>query len=130
MTDTDGTTVNGAQPAGLTVDKGSCPPTRLRLGGRLLTYTFVVTNTGNVTLTGVSVTDPLWAAARLRRRPPSLAPGARTCTATYSVTQADVDAGSVNNTATAPAPRRCDTLVTADRRGHRDRRPSSPSSTS
>ncbi|MEV6120737.1 DUF11 domain-containing protein, partial [Streptomyces sp. NPDC052077] len=78
------------------------------VAGEEITYSFAVTNTGNVTLTDVKVdegeftgdgelgdvTCPAGAA--------SLAPGARvTCTASYTVTQADVDAGSITNSATA-----------------------------
>ncbi len=72
--------------------------------GDTLTYTFVATNDGNVTLNNVSVTDPLPGLSGLSCAPAtgaSLAPTAQmTCTATYAVTQADVDAGSVDNTAT------------------------------
>ncbi len=68
--------------------------------GSTIAYTFVVTNTGNVTLDPVTVTDPKVGAVTCP--PGALAPGAsRTCTATYTLTQADVDAGVVNNTATA-----------------------------
>ena len=67
--------------------------------GDTIAYTFVVTNTGNVTLTSVGVTDPKVGAVSCP--PGSLAPAAtRTCTATYTLTQADVDAGEVVNTAT------------------------------
>jgi uncharacterized repeat protein (TIGR01451 family) len=64
-------------------------------------YTFTVTNTGNVTLTGVSITDPL---TSLDCPVGTLAPGqsdATTCTATYTLLQSDVDLGSRSNTATA-----------------------------
>ncbi|SFH18016.1 conserved repeat domain-containing protein, partial [Algoriphagus hitonicola] len=62
-------------------------------------YTFVVTNDGNVTLTDVTVSDPLF---DLSFGPFTLAPGtSATYTYTYTVTQADVDAGSIVNTATA-----------------------------
>src|SRR5262249_54348718 len=63
--------------------------------------TYVVTNTGNVTLLGqVTVTDD----RLIVLCPPtsSLAPGASiTCTASYSVTQADLDAGQIVNRAFA-----------------------------
>ncbi|MCP3937232.1 MAG: DUF11 domain-containing protein, partial [Actinomycetia bacterium] len=72
-----------------------------------LTYQFVATNDGDVTLDGVTITDPLPGLSALTCVPvagSSLAPGASmTCTATYSVTQADIDAGAINNTATVNA---------------------------
>ena len=68
--------------------------------GDTVTYTFTVTNTGNVTLTNVVVTDPL---VTVTGSPiPSLAPGvsdAVSFTAAYLLTQADVDAGFIENTA-------------------------------
>ncbi len=68
--------------------------------GDTVTYTFTVTNTGNVTLTNVVVTDPL---VTVTGSPiPSLAPGvsdAVSFTASYLLTQADVDAGFIENTA-------------------------------
>ncbi|WP_031071648.1 DUF7507 domain-containing protein [Streptomyces sp. NRRL WC-3742] len=76
--------------------------------GDLLHYEFVVTNIGNVTLTDVTVTESNFSGTGTRPAitcPPatkSLAPGAKvTCTATYTVTQADLDAGKVTNAATA-----------------------------
>jgi hypothetical protein len=64
-----------------------------------------VTNTGNVTLKTVAVDDPtLGSVTCPAPAAPGLAPGASvTCTAdkTYTVTQADVDAGKVVDTATA-----------------------------
>jgi uncharacterized repeat protein (TIGR01451 family) len=71
--------------------------------GDVITYTFTVTNNGTVTLTNVSVSDPL---AGLSAIAPAsvatLAPGAtQVFTATYTFTQDDVDVGSLLNTATA-----------------------------
>ncbi len=58
-------------------------------------------NTGNTTLTSVNVNDPLVGAVTCPQT--TLAPGASmTCTSiTYVLTQADLNAGSRNNTATA-----------------------------
>ncbi len=71
--------------------------------GNTITYTFNVRNTGNLTLTGVSVNDP---ALGLTCTIPTIAPGVTnsTCTAVRVVTQADIDAGSIPNAATATAP--------------------------
>ena len=70
--------------------------------GELITYTFVVTNTGNVTLTNVTVTDPLPGLSAITCDATTIPVGGFiTCTATYAVTQADIDAGSVTNLATA-----------------------------
>ncbi len=81
-------------------------PITVTAAGRTVTYSFLVTNTGNTNLTGVSATDTAFSGTGT---PPvitcpvtTLAPGAATtCTGTYVVTQADVDAGTVVNTATA-----------------------------
>ena len=69
--------------------------------GDVISYTFTVTNTGNVTLSGVTVTDPL---LTVSGGPITLAPGASdstTFTGTYAITQADIDAGERDNLATA-----------------------------
>ncbi len=71
--------------------------------GEVIGYVFAVTNTGNVTLSNVKVTDPLIPA--LITAPActiaTLAPGAtnNSCSGNYAVTQADIDGGSVLNTA-------------------------------
>jgi uncharacterized repeat protein (TIGR01451 family) len=77
--------------------------------GRKVTYSFLVTNTGNVTLSDIKVNDTdfsgtgkLSAIDCPEDGAASLAPGAKvTCTATYVLTRADVAAGTVTNTATA-----------------------------
>ena len=67
-----------------------------------ITYSYVVTNTGNLTLTSVGVSDPMAGLSPVSCPDASLAPGAdETCTATYTTTQGDVDAGGITNTGTA-----------------------------
>ncbi|MCB0452471.1 MAG: gliding motility-associated C-terminal domain-containing protein, partial [Aequorivita sp.] len=66
-----------------------------------ITYSFTVFNLGNVTLSNITITDPL---VTVNGGPITLAPGASdgtTFTATYIITQTDIDAGFVENQATA-----------------------------
>ncbi|MBJ2151578.1 SdrD B-like domain-containing protein [Paracoccus sp. IB05] len=75
-------------------------PASLRLGSEVV-WVFTVTNTGNVPLTGITVTETL-AGATVSGGPVSLAPGASdtaSFTARYSVTQPDLDAGFILNQA-------------------------------
>jgi uncharacterized repeat protein (TIGR01451 family) len=69
--------------------------------GQVIHYTIVATNDGNTTLAAVTVTDPN--ATGLTCNPAngsSLAPGASmTCTASHTITQANIDAGSYYNQA-------------------------------
>ncbi len=92
--------------------------------GETIAYSYLVTNTGNVTLASLAVNDPsLGAVTCPAPASPGLAPGAsETCTAdqTHTVTQADVDAGQVTDTATATRDRHhrhgLSALRTLDRR--------------
>ena len=70
--------------------------------GQTINYGYLITNTGNVTLSGVDVVDAHAGLNGLSCPAPTLAPGAsETCSATYRVTPADLNAGSIVNTATA-----------------------------
>ncbi len=70
--------------------------------GQTLSYNYLVTNTGTTTISAIGITDDKVAPANLSCPQTTLAPGqAETCTGTYTTTQADVDGGSVTNTATA-----------------------------
>ncbi len=75
--------------------------------GDTITYTYRITNDGNVNLTTFSVTDITDSGTVVGVSCPSsttVAPGNFVdCTGTYTITQADLDAGSVTNTATAQA---------------------------
>nr|WP_277628468.1 hypothetical protein [Arsenicicoccus dermatophilus] len=71
--------------------------------GDTLTYYFTVINTGTVSISNVTYTDPLVKAQNLACGVTPLAAGAsRVCSAqTYTLTQTDVDSGAVTNKATA-----------------------------
>jgi uncharacterized repeat protein (TIGR01451 family) len=69
--------------------------------GEVITYTLTITNTGNVTITGITVSDPNATTITCTGAPYTLRPGqTATCTATHLVTLADVLAGEISNTAT------------------------------
>ncbi|HYA69233.1 MAG TPA: IPT/TIG domain-containing protein, partial [Acidimicrobiales bacterium] len=69
--------------------------------GTPVTYSYLVTNSGNVTLDSVTVTDPMPGLSSVSCPDTALGPGAtETCTATYTTTLADVLAGSITNTGT------------------------------
>jgi uncharacterized repeat protein (TIGR01451 family)/LPXTG-motif cell wall-anchored protein len=82
--------------------------TSLAAAGETVTYAFLVTNTGNVPLSDVTVDEGDFSgtgelsAIVCPAGAASLAPSAEvTCTATYVVTQADIDTGTLTNSATA-----------------------------
>jgi uncharacterized repeat protein (TIGR01451 family) len=101
VTATDSETSPITRTASLTLDKTAGAPTGVAAGATI-PYGFVVTNTGNTTLTGVGVSDPQVNAVACT--PTTLLPGEQaTCTATHTITQAEVNAGVVDNTATASA---------------------------
>ena len=106
----------------LTLVKTASPTTYDSVGD-VISYSYLLTNNGNVTLVApFTVTDDK-ATVTCPATPTSLAPGASiTCTASYTITQADLNAGSVKNTAqghgffgTTPVPsNNDDETVTAD----------------
>jgi uncharacterized repeat protein (TIGR01451 family) len=81
----------------------------------VLTYTITATNTGNVSLTGVEISDdtldsPL---SCVPAQPATLAPNATlVCTGTYTVTQDDVNAGQVVNEASVTSDQEAEDTAT------------------
>jgi uncharacterized repeat protein (TIGR01451 family) len=76
--------------------------------GDVINYVFTVTNTGNVTLSNIVVSDPLAGMSPIvctisgDATIATLVPGgSETCTSNYAITQADIDAGNRPNLATA-----------------------------
>jgi uncharacterized repeat protein (TIGR01451 family) len=77
--------------------------------GQIITYTYTVQNTGNVALSSIGINDSAATGftgtgtlSTPTRAQTDLAVGASTtCTATYTVTAADVNAGTISNHATA-----------------------------
>jgi large repetitive protein len=108
VTDTDSVAVTlPVQTPALTLTKTAAPTTVTAVGD-VVTYTFSVQNTGNVTLTNLTLSDSLLSGLNCTTIA-SLAPNASqsfTCTGnTYTVTQADIDTsgggdGDIDNTAT------------------------------
>ncbi len=98
-TDTD--TVSPVAGPALSLVKTATPRTYAAVGD-VIGYTFVVTNTGDVTLDGpFSVSDDKTTNETCPATA-SLVPGASiTCTASYAIARADLDARSVTNVASA-----------------------------
>ena len=89
--------------------------------GDTISYAFTVTNTGNTTLTNIEVTDPK--ATVTGTTIASLASGASdttSYTASYTLLQADIDAGTFTNTATATGDGAGTDDVTEHRLGYAD----------
>lgn len=102
VTGRDGEVVSVTQAPRLTLSK-TASPERVTTLDQIVTYTFTVTNTGNVTASNVVVTDPMVGLSQLACTPNTgiVAPGDTiVCTATKKVTQSDLDTGSFRNTAT------------------------------
>ena len=101
VTDSDTLTITAIAAPSITIVK-SADVTTVNAENDPINYSFLVTNDGNVTLTGVGVTDG--AVGAVSCPVTTLAPGAfTTCVASaaYLTTQPQVDAGSVINTADA-----------------------------
>jgi CshA-type fibril repeat protein len=99
-------TVDFVAAPGLSVVKSASPadPAAFTLG-TVVTYSFVVTNTGNVGIDDIEINEAAFTGTGTLPDPvcaaTSLAPGAQTtCTTTYTLTASDVAALGVSNTAT------------------------------
>ena len=100
---TDSETVTATQAPGLRLDKSVASGGPYSDVGDLVNYSYILTNTGNVTLSSPFVVsdDKVMVGCPSST---SLAPNdILTCTATYTVMQNDIDIGNVTNTATATA---------------------------
>ena len=107
---TDSITATATTTPGLTMVKTAVRGVPYRAVGDIVGYDYLVTNTGNVSVSSLVVADDKIAAVNCPVT--TLAPGASTtCTADYPVTQADLDAGSVTNHATADGTPAQGTLV-------------------
>ena len=101
---TGSVTLNADQTSAISIEKTASSSTYDAVD-QVITYTYKVKNTGNVTLTGqfkVSDDKINSGTAFDCGNTDALAPGAsKTCTAGYTITQADLNAGSLTNTASA-----------------------------
>ncbi|WP_378185283.1 gliding motility-associated C-terminal domain-containing protein [Aquimarina sp. W85] len=70
--------------------------------GDEIVYTFQVLNSGNIDINNIIVDDPLLGTPSIAITPSTLAPGEQgVATATYEITQEDINTGEVINSATA-----------------------------
>lgn len=84
----------------LALVKSASPSTYAGVGD-VVSYSYVLTNTGNVTLSGPFKIDDDKSTDEVCPDTTTLLPSASiSCTATYTINQADLDAGSVTNVAT------------------------------
>ena len=103
------------QNPGITIDKSVSDASgdRLAQPGEVLTYTFTVRNTGDVPLRDVVVDDEKLSAEPIACAVEIAPGGSATCTATYTVTDADVASGAVRNVAAASGTTPADGPVTS-----------------
>src|SRR5699024_4244262 len=100
VTGEDSVTVLGEGSKSLIFEKASTTESFTEVGD-IIEYTFTVTNSGDVTFENVTVTDEMFSQG-IKLNQTTLQPGeTATGTAEYTVTQADIDNGSVLNAATA-----------------------------
>jgi uncharacterized repeat protein (TIGR01451 family) len=103
-------TVDVTQSPAITMQYSAAPNPATTLG-TAISYMYSLTNTGNVTLTSPTITDTKVTGVTC---PGSIAPGASVvCNGTYTVTQADLDAGSISNQATGSASFKAQTVSSA-----------------
>jgi uncharacterized repeat protein (TIGR01451 family) len=119
VTDESSAHVDADRTPGLTLVKSAGLAGDRWAAGQQVTYRYQVTNTGNTTLTEVAAADTRFdghgAKPEATCPDATLLPGASTtCTATYTLVQADVDQGLVTNTATATAVSPGDIAVTSN----------------
>jgi len=90
------------QHSAVTINGGAPEPFAYSAPGDVIDYSFAVNSDGNVTLTGVTVGEPqLDPLSCDPAAPATLAPGdSMVCSGSYTVTQADLDAGSFSTFAT------------------------------
>ena len=100
VTATDDETVTGKDiSSSITLTKDA-DKTSFDAKGQTITYTFVAKNTGKTTLTNVVVHDNNLNANVTLNKTTLLPNETATGTLTYTTTQADLDAGKFDNTAT------------------------------
>lgn len=92
---------------------------RVAAAGDAVAYSFAVTNTGNIALNGVTIAEDAFSGSgelgEVTCPAESLGPDASmVCTANYTATQADVDAGELTNTASAHAVTPAGNLVASE----------------
>jgi uncharacterized repeat protein (TIGR01451 family) len=96
-------TISIVQSAALTLDKTG-PDSATAQSGTVVTYQYSLRNTGNVTLTAPYAVSDSKVSTVTCASTSDLAPGASTsCDGTYTLTNPDINAGTVTNTATATA---------------------------
>ncbi len=94
-------TVSAPADPALSIVK-SASPTSVTTAGTVITYSFLVANTGNVTISGVAVNDALQGISSISCPSNVLAPSdMELCISTYVASQKDIDAGSIINLASA-----------------------------
>ncbi|MRS04741.1 hypothetical protein EG832_16215, partial [bacterium] len=94
-------TVTAIENPAITLSKAALPVT-YNVSGEGITYTYTITNSGNVTLPGpFSVTDDKAGTKDPCGIGPLAPSGSTSCNLTYLITQGDIDFGSVTNLASA-----------------------------
>ena len=98
VSDSDAVTLSASAAPAITLSKTTSDTLS---AGATITYDLVAENTGNVTLTGVQISEGLSGSSVVGSCPAAtLAPGETTrCQFEYTATQSDVDSGSLTNDA-------------------------------